>query len=148
MAGFISRLKNWLGYENLASADVNAEFNNLISKMGSDTISGANSTLASAPTVAAMRTTENPGAVGSEVLAKTIQDDIQQLRFQLNAIIGGAQWYSAPDQSIHSLSGLVNGISFVPQNRILSGRNVGGQPMFLVANGAAASVSLKATAVN
>lgn len=149
MAGFWARVKNWIGTENLTYLDLNAEINNIAQKVGADTVSGANSTNGTSPTVAAMQATENPGTVGSEVLAKTIQDDIQQLRYQMNALIGGAQWYSSPVQSIASLNGLINGVSYVPNNRIISGRkDANDQPMFLVPSGSADTITLKATTTN
>lgn len=149
MAGFWARVKNWIGTENLTYLDLNAEINNIAQKVGADTVSGANSTNGTSPTVAAMQATENPGTVGSEVLAKTIQDDIQQLRYQMNALIGGVQWYSSPVQSIASLNGLINGVSYVPNNRIISGRkDANDQPMFLVPSGSADTITLKATTTN
>jgi hypothetical protein len=149
MAGFFARVKQWIGLENLTFQDLNSEINNIIQKVGADTISGANSTNGSASTVNAMQATQNPGSVGTEVLARTLQDDIKQLRYQLNALIGSAQWYSSPAQSIASLNGLVNGISYVPSNRIISGRlNANDQPMFLVPSGSADTITLKATTTN
>lgn len=148
MAGFFSRVKQWIGLENLTYSDLNAEINNIIQKMGADTISGANSTNGSAATVAAMQAQENPGGLGSEVLSTSIQEDIKQLRFQLNALIGQTYWYQSPAQSIGSLNSLINGISYVPSNRIISGRMVTDQPMFLVPSVSANTVTLKATSVN
>jgi hypothetical protein len=149
MAGFFARVKQWIGLENLTFSDLNSEINNIIQKVGADTISGANSTNGSASTVNAMQATQNPGGVGTEVLARTLQDDIKQLRYQLNSLIGGAQWYSSPAQSIASLNGLVNGISYVPSNRLISGRqNANDQPMFLVPSGSADTITLKATTTN
>lgn len=157
MAFNFQRLKNWLGYENLVNTDLNSEFNNIISKAGADTLSSANSTNGSAPTVPAMQTTSSPGNVGSENLAATMQADIQQLRYQLNAIIGGAQWYSPPVASLATLNSSVNSLFSFPQSRVVSGRvspNAAGttasfnQPMFLSPNGAAATVNLLATSTN
>jgi hypothetical protein len=144
---FVSRIKQWLGFENLTNTDLNAEFNNLVAKAGADTLSSANSTNGSAPTVAAMQTTSNPGGVGSENLAATVQQDIQQLRYMLNQIIGGAQWYSTPAGSIASIVSNISGLYTFPSSRVISGRITSlGQPAFVVANGSATSVTLKATA--
>lgn len=144
------RLKNWLGVENLNNTDLNAEFNNIISKAGADTLSSANSTNGSAPTVAAMQTTSNPGGVGTEVLAATLQADVQQLRYQLNAIIGGSQWYSVPAINLSQVNSDVNQAFTFPASRIISGRlaSANNQPMFLVPDGTAATVNLKATSTN
>lgn len=149
MGLFISRIKNWLGYENLKNTDLNTEFNNLIAKVGADTLSSANSTNGSAPTVPAMQTQESPGAVGTEVLASTAQDDTQQLRYQIAAITGNPYWYSSPAASIASITSSLNSLFTVPASRIISGRmDANGQPMFLVPAGSSDTVTLKATATN
>jgi len=43
--------------------------------------------------VAAMQAITDPGNVGSESLAASIEDEIKRLRFVLKEIGGGAQWY-------------------------------------------------------
>lgn len=144
-----ARIKSWLGYENLKMSDLNTEFNNILSKAGSDTLSSANSTAGSAPSVAAMQTTNNPGGVGTENLALTNQQDIQQLRYMLNQIIGSAQWYSTPAASLASLNTAIGSTTFFPSSRIVSGRvDANNQPMFLVPNGASTAFKLMATATN
>ena len=149
MAFNFSRIKQWLGFDNLTNSDLNAEFNNLIAKAGADTLSGANSTNGSAPTVAAMQTTESPGAVGSEVLSKTVQEDIQQIRYQIDAITGQPQWYSAPPTTLATLLTLVSGIYTSPTSRIVSGRkSTLNQPMFLVPNGGSPIVTLNCSSTN
>lgn len=143
------RLKQWLGYENINNTDLNAEFNNILSKAGSDTLSSANSTNNSTPTVTSMQATNNPGSVGSENLSQTTQQDIQQIRFQLNSIIGGSQWYSAPPSNITLINSALNGIGSVSSSRIVSGlSDANSQPMFLVPSGSTNAVTLKATATN
>lgn len=153
MAFNFARLKNWLGYENITNRDLNAEFNNIVAKAGADTLSSANSTSGSAPTVPAMQTMLNPGGVGTENLALTLQQDIQQLRYQLDAVIGGAQWYSAPPDNLTNLNANFSALSFLPPSRIISGRRSAAssstdQPMFIVPDGTAATVTLKAASTN
>lgn len=149
MALNFSRLKQWLGYENINNTDLNAEFNNILNKAGADVLSGANSTNGSSPTTASMQATENPGGVGSEVLSTTTQEDIKQLRFQLNAIIGGAQWYVAPSTSIALLNTGISSLLSQAANRISSGRiDANSQPMFLTPDGTAAKVNLLAASTN
>jgi len=144
-----ARLKNWLGYENFNNTDLNAELNNILQKAGSDTLSSANSTNGSAPTVAAMQAQLSPGGLGTEVLALTNQQDIQQLRFVLASITGNSFWYQAPAQSIAAITSQLQSLFTVPTTRIISGRvDANGQPMFLVASGVADSVTLKATVTN
>lgn len=148
MSAFISRLKQWIGLENLTYTDINDEFNNIIQKLGSDTLSSANSTNGSAPTVNAMRATQDPGGVGSENLAMTIQDDIQQIRYQIDSMIGGTYWYSSPLTTIDDLFGLVNALNPVNANRVVSGRvDANGQPMYLIPNGVSNGIKLEAAPV-
>lgn len=149
MGFYIARLKSWLGYENITANDLNAEFNNIINKAGSDTLGSANSTNGSAPTVAAMQTISNPGGIGSENLALTNQQDIQQLRFMLEAVIGGTQWYELPTASLDSLAASIGSTTFFPPSRVVSGRiDTNNQPMYLVPNGASTAFKLMATATN
>lgn len=149
MAFNFARLKQWLGFENITAGDLNAEFNNMISKAGADTLSGANSTAGSSPTVSAMQSQENPGAVGTEVLSSTVQEDVKQLRYQLAAITGNSYWYSAPVASIADLNTSISGLATLPHSRITSGRiDANNQPMFLVPDGTALTVTLKATTTN
>lgn len=144
-----SRLKQWIGYENVSNADLNAEFNNMLQKSGADTLSSANSTSGSTPTVTSMQALNNPGTVGTENIAQTLQQDIQQLRFQLEAIIGGAQWYSAPAISISNINSELSTLQVSSAVKIISGRNTTfGQPDFLVPDGAAKTVYLRATTTN
>lgn len=143
-----ARIKQWLGYENITNTDLNAEFNNILNKAGADTLSGANSTSGSTPTVVSMQATESPGNVGTEVLSNTTQEDIKQLRFQLSQIIGGSQWYSPPATNIAQINTALSGSGSIPASRVISGRkDANGQPMFLVPNGATNSAALKATSV-
>lgn len=85
-----SRVKTWVT-EVLSASDLNAEFDNIITKNSDTTyITGA-----SADTTA-MQNTTSPGAVGSESLATNVLGEIQRLRFAIKRITGAAQWYSAP----------------------------------------------------
>lgn len=146
MSTFFSRLKNWIGLENLSAKDLNAEFNNAMQKLGGDTISGANSTNGSAPTVAAMQMVENPGLVGSENLAVTIQDDVEQLRYMIEQVVGGPQWYSPVPTTLTILNNGVSSLLAQQPNRIISGAiDANNQPQFLVADGTTNAVKLKAT---
>ena len=56
----------------------------------------------------------NPGIVGSEVLATSLAGEIEQIRFQLKGIIGGAQWYSAPATNLQTLSVAPSGLNKFP----------------------------------
>ena len=55
--------------------------------------------------VGQMQTNTNPGGVGSESLPTNVAGEFERLRFQLKAIIGSAQWYSAPAITLQALAG-------------------------------------------
>lgn len=144
-----ARLKSWLGFENLTNTDLNAEIDNIRTQAGADTLSGANSTAGSDPTVAAMQATSDPGDVGTEALAATVQADVKQLRYVIDEIIGEAEWYSAPAINLANVNTSINGLVTTPQSRIISGRvDANVQPMFLVPDGVAATIALKAATTN
>lgn len=145
MAGLFSRIKVWLKNENIKAADLNAEFDNIINNIGPTEMSGYSTN------VAQMKIQRNPGTEGSENLAQTTADEITAIRYVLNEIIGQTYWYDPPASSIQQLVAAVNqGTNALPPTRIVSGliRASSNQPAFLVAAGAAASVTLKATATN
>lgn len=85
-----SRIKNWVSNEVLTSADLNAEFNNILANMKPAGIEGASAN------AAAMQATADPGGVGTESLATDLLGEIQRLRYVIKRLIGGAQWYSTP----------------------------------------------------
>src|SRR5271165_846605 len=109
-----SRLKVWLALDNLIYSDLNGEFNNLLNNLYPAKIGGNSATLAQ------MQATTNPGTVGAENLQTSLQGEIQTLRFMIDAITGGAQWYSAPTTNLSALEAITN----LPSNRISSGRAV------------------------
>jgi len=137
MPGLFSRVKHWVK-EHLKTTDLNAEFDNVITNSVPAQIDDLSAT------VSDMRETEDPGEEGSENQAASFEEEIKQLRFQLKAIIGDAQWYSPPATSL----GIPFSFSGIPQQRVLSGRvDTFNQPMFLVPDGTLAKVTLKATSV-
>ena len=54
--------------------------------------------------VTEMQTVTSPGAVGTESLADSLAGEIARIRYQLKAITGEAQWYSAPSISLAGVS--------------------------------------------
>jgi len=60
-------------------------------------------------TLAQMQTMTSPGGLGSEVLATTLQGEIERIRYQLRAITGTTQWYMPPPQSLSSIGGIGDG---------------------------------------
>lgn len=142
MAALFPRLHVWLGLEVITNADLNAEFDNILNNLGASTISGFSQN------VTQMRLTESPGTFNSEVLATSVAEEIEQIRFQLNAIIQGPNnvWYDTPALSLSQINTLLTP-GGVPSNRIVSGRTSANsqQPMFLVPAGSSASVTLRAS---
>ncbi len=126
------RITNWLSLSNLTAANLNEEFNNLFTGLEADTISGASGDPA---TLQQMQATQDPED-GSN-LPLTIQDEIREIRYQLDGIIGEDYWYSTPPISLSALAGVIGSNS----SAILSSpQSSFGQPLFLTPDGAAASV--------
>lgn len=84
-----SRIKTWVSNEILTAADLNGEFNNLLTNTKPQSIEDYSND------VSEMQTTTNPGGVGTEILATTLAGEIERLRYVLKRIVG-AQWYSTP----------------------------------------------------
>jgi hypothetical protein len=140
MAGALfNRLVNWIRGQELTYSALNAEINNILTNFKLSRMDDYSLT------VAQMREVLSPGVVGTEVQATSGAEEVQQLRYMLKAITGGAQWYSAPAATISDLNSFLN----LPENQLLSGLvNGDAQPAFVVANGAAASVQLQAAATD
>lgn len=93
-----SRIHSWVTGEVLTASDLNAEFNNVLTNSKSDSIIGTSGT------TGAMQTTVDPGGVGSESLASNVTGELQRLRFAINRIVGGAQWYASAGRSLTALA--------------------------------------------
>lgn len=143
MAGAtFARIKNWAAAETLLRADLNAEFDNILSNMlpaGMDDYS---------VNAAQMKLQIDPGAVGTESLPTSLAGEIERLRFAIKRIAGETYWYTAPDSSISELAAAVG--SGLLGNRIASGRSSAdsSQALFLVPNGAARTVSVQGATTN
>lgn len=140
MPGLYSRVKTWVK-EKIYYQDLNAEFDNIIANSDAAHLGGFSAT------VTQMRQTQNPGAQGSEVLAIATSDEVQQIRYVLNRIIGLTYWYDAPDLSISQINALLSLSGFTQANRLDSGRNTGSsnQALALTAHATLARAVLKAT---
>jgi hypothetical protein len=93
MPGII-RIKTWVPKDVLVYSDLNNEFDNIINNLQASNVDGYSST------VAQMRETTDPGAVGSESLALRISDEIERIRFAISRIVGKTYWYEAPARSL------------------------------------------------
>lgn len=71
--------------------------------------------------VAQMQSMTDPGGVGSESQATSLAGELERLRFVIDRMVGGAQWYSTP------ASNLAGGgtITAVSSNTTLTASNIG-----------------------
>lgn len=51
-----------------------------------------------------MQSLVDPGGVGTESLATNLAGEFERIRFAIDRIVGGAQWYSAPPTDLTALS--------------------------------------------
>ncbi len=128
MPGLFTRVKNWVKNETVASADINTEFNNIITNFVPNKMDDYS------VNVAQMQSTADPGEVGTESLASTTAGELERLRFILQEATGMARWYESPPTSLSSLNSSVSSFLVTPNNRIISGKTTLGQPTFLVPN--------------
>lgn len=143
MPGLFSRLKNFVFEETIRSAEVNAELNNIINNMVPAKVDNYSQT------VTQMQIQTDPGNVGTEVLAPALSGELERLRFVVNRIIGKSYWYQPPDISLLETNSLINQISGLPPNRIVSGAPISvsnALPGTIVADGASNAVTIEASA--
>lgn len=137
MGATFSRIKNWIA-ETLTYADLNAEIDNILTYL---TPAGVDDYSTNAT---AMRTQTDPGESGTESLATSLAGELERLRFAIQEIkgTGTTYWYQTAASSIGELASALG--TSVLANRISSGRVRTGssQPLFLVPNGAARTVTL------
>lgn len=98
MGATFSRVKSWINGETLAHTDLNAEFDNILTNLTPAGVDDASTN------VAAMRTTSDPYAAATEVLATSLQGEIQQLRYILAQVTGETYWYVDPDTTVAALN--------------------------------------------
>lgn len=138
--GLFNRIKTWIFEEVVKSQDLNAEFDNIINHLSPQFIASFSQT------VGQMQTQLDPGSLGSENLAESTAQEIEQLRFVIARITGNPFWYEAPTLSLAEINTLLKVGVAIPDNRIESGRErANHQPLFLQANGTTNTLSLLAT---
>ncbi len=141
--GLYSRIKTWAAGDTILAADLNAEFDNVLSNFNPEMLAGYSQNQAQ------MQVQTAPGAVGSESLAQAISGELERLRYQIAAITGNTYWYSAPAATLAQLNSIIGASAF--GNRISSGTTSGTtgstMPAFLVAAGSGTTATLKATSV-
>lgn len=139
MGATFSRVKDWIA-ETLTDADLDAEFNNILTNMTPTGIDDHSASLSQ------MKTQTTPGAQGTESLATSLGGEIERLRYVLNRLIGGTYWYDAPPVSLTEANTLISLGNALPGNRIVSGRVRSASdafPIFLQPHGTNATVTLK-----
>jgi hypothetical protein len=95
--GILSRVKTWAAGETLTASDLNAEFDNILNNLDPDNVEDASAN------ATAMQAVADPYPGASESLATDLRGEIQRIRYQLKAILGEAQWYIDPDNTIAGL---------------------------------------------
>lgn len=97
MGATFSRIKVWVSGEILTASDLNGEIDNLINNLDPAGIDDASADLA------AMRAIVDPGEVGSESLATSLEGEIHRIRNIIKEITGEAQWYVTPAADLTAL---------------------------------------------
>lgn len=138
-----SRVKTWSSTEDVTYSDLNAEFDNILQYFMPQYMDDYSAN------VSQMQSSVDPGEVGTESLATSTAGELQRLRHIITEITGKDEWYESPISSIAGLSNAVG--TGLTNNRLVSGRVRGSgsnQPIFLVPNGAAKTVTLKGSTTN
>lgn len=97
MGATFSRIKNWVA-EILTYADLNAEFNNILTNL---TPAGVDDASTNAP---AMQATADPYPGASESLATSLEGELQRIRYVLAQITGETYWYVDPDTTLAAIA--------------------------------------------
>ncbi len=141
--GLYSRIKTWGTADTILGADLNAEFDNILSNFNPEMLAGYSQNATE------MQTQTYPGAIGSESLATSLAGELARLRYMISAISGTTYWYTTPAATLAQLNSIIGAAAF--GNRINSGTTSGTTgsviPSFLVAAGSGTTATLKATSV-
>lgn len=139
MGANFDRVYDFISLSTLTAQQLDDELNQILDKLTPTHIDDHSAS------VAQMRLQTSPGSSGSESQATSLAGELERVRYMLDLIIGETYWYDAPDISLSEANSLLNQVSGIPDNRIVSGAVQGSgdnQPIFLVANGSAATVRL------
>lgn len=98
MPGLFRKLKTYIGRQIFLHTDANEELDNIINHLEPQYIDDQSQTTNE------MQEMLSPGGVGTEVKATSLAEEIQQLRYMLDLIIGGVYWYSTPATDLATLS--------------------------------------------
>lgn len=90
--------KTWIAGEVLTTADLNASFVRTVDANTPTCVDDYSNTIGQ------MQTVTNPFPGGVESLPTKLSGELERIRYQLKAIIGGAQWYSVPANNLAGTS--------------------------------------------
>lgn len=94
MGANYSVIKTWVDAEVLTAADLNAEFQNVITNL---TPSGVDD---ESVDITAMQATKDPYSGGTAQLPVSLQEEIQELRYMIKQITGKTYWYQDADSAL------------------------------------------------
>jgi len=97
MGATFSRIKTWVA-EVLTFADLNAEFNNILTNLTPAGVDDASTN------AAAMQTTADPYPGGVASLPTSLEGELQRIRYLLAQITGEANWYVDPDITLAAIA--------------------------------------------
>lgn len=106
MSGIFSLLKTWNENETLTSEDLNNAFLNQKTNFVSPAVEGY-STVNNVPNLDRALATLDPAPNGDPLASlgnSSVAGEIQKIRYQINQIIGGANWTSVPFTSLANLT--------------------------------------------
>jgi microcystin-dependent protein len=96
-----SQIKTWIDGDILTASDLNAEVQNILTNLTPAGIDDESATLA------AMRATKDPYAASTAVLPTSLQEEIQELRYQIQQITGKTYWYEDAEASLTPTGGII-----------------------------------------
>jgi len=97
MGATFAAVKTWIAGETLTASDLNAEFNNILNNLDPTGIDDESANDAAA------QATSDPYLGSSLSKARSLETEIQQLRYLIAQITGETYWYIDPDTDIATI---------------------------------------------
>ena len=94
MGANFSAVKTWVDSEVLTAADLNAEFQNVLTNLTPAGIDDESTD------ITAMQATKDPYSGATAQLPTSLQEEIQELRYMIKQITGKTYWYQDADNSL------------------------------------------------
>ena len=125
MPSVFSRITNWVLDQVLTSAQINAEFNNILNNLDPTGIGSYEQSLLQ------MQIQTSPGGLGTEVLVASMGAELAQLRYVIQRIIGTSTkyWYQAGPTDLTTLVASIG--SALSTTRLVSGPTTGNSSQLL-----------------